>query len=245
MSVYFIKLVGKLPVGEESYANEESNAQDMDINEITDKIRKRNSKHDGLLEGISDEELDDVSDEENGDKNSQKGQSAKLADALGVDWSQLSELKQKQKNLSNEENETDEKQVQAEIRRKRWTPIAIFNRIGIPKSFLSEEFYQSFVKQLNDNAQGRSKNLHSMTVHFTLNYVVRIFYKNIYILFLDLRWRKIRVITRKRWYSHADEAKARKKKKFVYNWTIFSTYAGKARNRNQVKFAVTSFVVRL
>ena len=175
MSVYFIKLLGKLPVGEESYANEESNAQDMDINEITDKIRKRNSKHDGLLEGISDEELDDVSDEENGDKNSQKGQSAKLADALGVDWSQLSELKQKQKNLSNEENETDEKQVQAEIRRKRWTPIAIFNRIGIPKSFLSEEFYQSFVKQLNDNAQGRSKNLHSMTVHFTLSYVVRIF----------------------------------------------------------------------
>ena len=172
MTVYFIKLLGKLPVGEESYANEESNAQDMDINEITDKIRKRNSKHDGLLEGISDEELDDVSDEENGDKNSQKGQSAKLADALGVDWSQLSELKQKQKNLSNEENETDEKQVQAEIRRKRWTPIAIFNRIGIPKSFLSEEFYQSFVKQLNDNAQGRSKNLHSMTVHC---YVVRIF----------------------------------------------------------------------
>ena len=167
MTVYFIKLLGKLPVGEESYANEESNAQDMDINEITDKIRKRNSKHDGLLEGISDEELDDVSDEENGDKNSQKGQSAKLADALGVDWSQLSELKQKQKNLSNEENETDEKQAQAEIRRKRWTPIAIFNRIGIPKSFLSEEFYQSFVKQLNDNAQGRSKNLHSMTVHFT------------------------------------------------------------------------------
>jgi hypothetical protein len=131
---------GKLPVGEESYANEESNAQDMDINEITDKIRKRNSKHDGLLEGISDEELDDVSDEENGDKNSQKGQSAKLADALGVDWSQLSELKQKQKNLSNEENETDEKQAQAEIRRKRWTPIAIFNRIGIPKSFLVKSF---------------------------------------------------------------------------------------------------------
>ena len=175
MTVYFIKLLGKLPVGEESYANEESNAQDMDINEITDKIRKRNSKHDGLLEGISDEELDDVSDEENGDKNSQKGQSAKLADALGVDWSQLSELKQKQKNLSNEENETDEKQAQAEIRRKRWTPIAIFNRIGIPKSFLSEEFYQSFVKQLNDNAQGRSKKLHSNTVHF-----IRIFYKNIY-----------------------------------------------------------------
>ena len=29
MSVYFIKLLGKLPVGEESYANEESNAQDM------------------------------------------------------------------------------------------------------------------------------------------------------------------------------------------------------------------------
>ena len=244
MTVYFIKLLGKLPVGEESYANEESNAQDMDINEITDKIRKRNSKHDGLLEGISDEELDDVSDEENGDKNSQKGQSAKLADALGVDWSQLSELKQKQKNLSNEENETDEKQAQAEIRRKRWTPIAIFNRIGIPKSFLSEEFYQSFVKQLNDNAQGRSKNLHSMTVHFTRI----IFYKNIYkyiSLFLNLRWRKVRVITRKRWYSHANEAKARKKKKFVYNWTIFSTYAGKARNRNQVKFFVTSFVVRL
>ena len=42
MTVYFIELLGKLPVGEESYANDESNVQDMDINEITDKIRKRN-----------------------------------------------------------------------------------------------------------------------------------------------------------------------------------------------------------
>ena len=85
-----------------------------------------------------------------------------MADALGVDWSQLVELQQKQKNQGDEvdhiqenSNETNEKQAQADARRKRWTPIAIFNRIGIPRSFLSDTFYNSFVKKLNDTAQGK------------------------------------------------------------------------------------------
>ena len=137
---------------------EETPTEECD-NNISEKRRRRNSKHDGLLEGISDEDLDDVSDEESGDR---KGQSAKLADALGVDWNQLVELKQKQKTLGGEEghnqesnNEANDKQAQSLARKKRWTPIAIFNRIGLPKSYLSDSFYNSFVQKLNDNAQGK------------------------------------------------------------------------------------------
>ena len=132
--------------------------QDNYIDVQSNKIEKRN-KHDGLLEGISDEELDDVSEEENAEKN---GQSAKLADALGVDWSQLVELQQKHKNQEDLEDPTkstvpgtDEKEAQARLRKKYWTPIAIFNRIGLPRSFLSDSFYNSFVKQLSENAEGR------------------------------------------------------------------------------------------
>ena len=128
--------------------------------EISEKLQKRSHKHDGLLEGISDEDLDDVSDEDNGEKN---GQSAKLADALGVDWSQLVELQQKHKDEeSNEdsakssEHDANEKEAQAKARRKYWTPIAIFNRIGLPRSLLSDSFYNKFVKDLNDNAQGKT-----------------------------------------------------------------------------------------
>ena len=133
----------------------------MDYRETTRNIAKRTGKgHDGLLEGISDEDLDDVSDEESGERHRQKGNSAKLADALGVDWSQLVELQRKQKTKENDggvqsANEADEKQAQAEARRKRWTPIAIFNRIGLPKSYLSDTFYNSFTKQLNESAQGK------------------------------------------------------------------------------------------
>ena len=43
-----------------------SKLHDDYIDEQSDKVEKRN-KHDGLLEGISDEELDDVSEEENAD----------------------------------------------------------------------------------------------------------------------------------------------------------------------------------
>ena len=77
-----------------------------------------------------------------------------------MDWSQLVELQRKQKTKENDGsvqsgNEADEKQAQAEARRKRWTPIAIFNRIGLPKSYLSDTFYNSFIKNLNDSAQGK------------------------------------------------------------------------------------------
>lgn len=146
-------------------------SQEESNNDISNKLRKRNGKHDGLLEGISDEDLDDVSDEENAEKNGQKGQSAKLADALGVDWSQLVELQQKQKRQGNDGecmqenvNETDEKQLQAEARRKRWTPIAIFNRIGLPRSFLSDTFYNSFIKKLNNTAQGKNSPIYYFSV---------------------------------------------------------------------------------
>ena len=54
------------------------------------------------------------------------------------------------------EHDANEKEAQAKARRKYWTPIAIFNRIGLPRSLLSDSFYNKFVKDLNDNAQGKT-----------------------------------------------------------------------------------------
>ena len=151
---------GKETFEQEGDNQNENNLEDHYSNDLSEKLQKRSNKHDGLLEGISDEDLDDVSDEENGERN---GQSAKLADALGVDWSQLVELQQKHKDEENNENSTNatehdmnEKDAHVKARRKYWTPIAIFNRIGLPRSFLSDSFYNNFVKELNDNAQGKT-----------------------------------------------------------------------------------------
>ena len=86
-------------------------------------------KESDLLEGISEEELD-VSDDEK-DK-------VKVADALGVDWSQLITPK-----------EVKESKVAAGSLRKQWTPGAIFSRIGLPKSLLKQGLYEEIVEKLN------------------------------------------------------------------------------------------------
>ena len=86
-------------------------------------------KESDLLEGISEEELD-VSDDEK-DK-------VKVADALGVDWSQLITPK-----------EVKESKVAAGSLRKQWTPGAIFSRIGLPKSLLKPGLYEEIVENLN------------------------------------------------------------------------------------------------
>ena len=136
-----------------------------------------------------------------------------MANALGVDWSQLVELQQKQKNQEDEEeqiqengNATDEKEAQAEARRKRWTPIAIFNRIGIPRSYLSDTFYNSFVKKLNDTAQGKNTKIQfvgSILVTYIstprfLSFLLCLFLYHIY-----YRRRAIRTVARYCWFSHA------------------------------------------
>jgi len=81
-----------------------------------------------LLEGISEEELD-VSDDER-DK-------VKLADALGVDWSQLITPKAAKETKP------------AGSFRKQWTPGAIFSRIGLPKSLLKPGLYEEIIEKLN------------------------------------------------------------------------------------------------
>ena len=86
-------------------------------------------KESDLLEGISEEELD-VSDDEK-DK-------VKVADALGVDWSQLITPK-----------EVKENKVAGSFR-KQWTPGAIFSRIGLPKRLLKPGQYDEIIEKLNE-----------------------------------------------------------------------------------------------
>ena len=160
-SIYIYSL-DKVPEDRDCEKQDATNSAEEYVNNLNDKIQKRSGKHDGLLEGISDADLDDVSDEENKERQGKKGQSAKLADALGVDWSQLVELQQKQKIAGADEdlqqepgNEAKEKLAQSEARKKYWTPIAIFNRIGLPRTYLSDKFYNHFVKKLEENAKGK------------------------------------------------------------------------------------------
>ena len=115
--------------------------QDTSFNE--DKLKESD-----LLEGISEEELD-VSDEE-------KDQKVKIADALGVDWSQLITPKESEKSQSDEPGTF----------RKQWTPAAIFSRIGLPKSLLGSEEYEAVIKEVNEQGQGTVEILHPIpTVH--------------------------------------------------------------------------------
>lgn len=104
----------------------ESPAEDIGHNESSDSKVKESD----LLEGISEEELD-ISDEE-------KEEKVKVADALGVDWSQLITPK-----------EVKEDKGPSSFR-KQWTPGAIFARIGIPKSFLEPGLYEQVIQKLKD-----------------------------------------------------------------------------------------------
>ena len=97
------------------------------------------SKESDLLEGISEEEFE-LSDED-----VEKDDKLKVADALGVDWSQLITPK--------DDNTTREKNVQRSFR-KQWTPEAIFSRIGLPKSLMRPGHYEQVLERLNKNKKG-------------------------------------------------------------------------------------------
>lgn len=97
-------------------------------------------KDSDLLEGISDEDLDISDDDESRTK-------AKLVDALGVDWSQLMTSKEAIPPLKSETGSA----------RKRWTAAAIFNRIGLPKAYLDQDFLDSLIEKANSQTGGGEK----------------------------------------------------------------------------------------
>lgn len=103
---------------------------------------KSAKKDSDLLEGISDEDLD-VSDEEDA-----KLTKAKVADVLGVDWSQMLQP------CSTEVKVRSEKGSLAD----HWSPLSIFKRIGVSKTLLgSEEEYQKFLNNLNQDVSGKKQ----------------------------------------------------------------------------------------
>ena len=103
--------------------NETSEGEDVENNE--------EAKESDLLEGISEEELD-VSDEEREEK-------VKIADALRVDWSQLITPK-----------DVKQDKTAPGSFRQRWTPGAIFSRIGLPRSLLQSGLYDKIIRDLNE-----------------------------------------------------------------------------------------------
>ena len=109
------------------------------LKEQDDSNDQANSKESDLLEGISEEEFE-LSDEE------QKEEKVKLADALGVDWSALQSFKTKE--LSRE--------IPRSFRNK-WTPAAIFSRIGLPKSLMKPGHYDKVLEEINKDRSDDEK----------------------------------------------------------------------------------------
>ena len=68
----------------------------------------------------------------------EKEEKVKVADALGVDWSQLITPKEVKEHK------------EAGSFRKQWSPGAIFSRIGLPKTLLKPGLYEDIIKKLND-----------------------------------------------------------------------------------------------
>ena len=106
-------------------------------------------KENDLLEGISEEELD-VSDED-------KDQKVKIADALGVDWSQL---------ITTKESKDSVQMNNSGSFRHQWSPAAIFSRIGLPKNLLRPGQFEEVIEKVNSQGQGRLEILdHNPAIH--------------------------------------------------------------------------------
>jgi hypothetical protein len=71
-----------------------------------------------------------------------------VADALGVDWSQL--ITPKGDNSSNRA-----KNVQSF--RNQWTPEAIFSKIGLPKSLMRPGHYEQILERLNKDKKSEDE----------------------------------------------------------------------------------------
>lgn len=103
-------------------------------------------ENEDLLEGISEEELD-VSDDDKEDK-------VKVADALGVDWSQLITPKA----TENQESKANDEKSASSFR-KYWSPSAIISRMGLPTSILKPEFCQEIMADLNEKQSENEEKL--------------------------------------------------------------------------------------
>ena len=121
--------------------NNSETAEDKEQN-VDDRRDHSMSKESDLLEGISEEEFE-LSDED-----VEKDDKLKVADALGVDWSQLITPK--------DDNTTREKNVQRSFR-NQWTPEAIFSKIGLPKSLMRPGHYEQILERLNKDKKGEDE----------------------------------------------------------------------------------------
>ena len=131
--------------------NNSETVEDKEQNVVDDHhdVRRRDdhsmSKESDLLEGISEEEFE-LSDEDNVEKDDK----LKVADALGVDWSQLI-------NNKKDDGTTISENVLQKSFRNQWTPEAIFSRIGLPKSLMRPGHYEQVLERLNKNIKVEEK----------------------------------------------------------------------------------------
>ena len=129
--------------------NNSETVEDKEQNVVDDHhdVRRRDdhsmSKESDLLEGISEEEFE-LSDEDNVEKDDK----LKVADALGVDWSQL--ITPKGDNSSN-------RAENVQSFRNQWTPEAIFSKIGLPKSLMRPGHYEQILERLNKDKKGEDE----------------------------------------------------------------------------------------
>eukprot|EP00095_Tigriopus_kingsejongensis_P004530 maker-scaffold532_size145644-snap-gene-0.43 protein:Tk04530 transcript:maker-scaffold532_size145644-snap-gene-0.43-mRNA-1 annotation:"eukaryotic translation initiation factor 3 subunit a" len=85
-----------------------------------------------LLEGISDEDLD-LSDED------ESRTKARIADALGADWSELIAKPEEKPSAANT------------TLRQKWSMLSIIKSVGLSKDILGEEKYRAYLQKLNQD----------------------------------------------------------------------------------------------
>lgn len=132
---------------EEGEAEDDDEEEEGEANSSRSSSRSNNDnmerkrKSDGLLEGISDEDLEAISEED--EEKEAKSTKAKMADALGVDWSQMLAVNNEEK------SET--------VKSDKWSPAAMLNKLGLAKTFLSEKAYKKIVQSVNESVEDENK----------------------------------------------------------------------------------------
>jgi len=102
---------------------------------LSQKERKRREGRDGVLSDIETEDTNTASANESEETIKSN---AKLADALGADWSQL--IPKEKPN-----------QVETGDAKKRWSVAEIVRRVGLSKKFLGEDGFKRTLDQINSN----------------------------------------------------------------------------------------------
>jgi len=136
--------------GKEKIADDFSDFGESDdeiLNQEEDEVSERTgSRQSNQSQGDKDDkdvlgQLGEGGDEdkmEGDDKGPEIGrENEKIADLLGVDWSQL---------MEQQDNRTS---VQTGVARRNWTAPQIFRRIGLSKRYLGEETYNKILDQIN------------------------------------------------------------------------------------------------